>query len=77
MARQYYAYGLSHPRLYRDFAAAGLPRSVRPAAREWRWLLGHLPDLLRSRRARAVWVTRCAMRCGRIVGSLRNRVVFP
>ncbi|AVT32558.1 hypothetical protein C6361_27305 [Plantactinospora sp. BC1] len=77
MARQYYSYGLSHPRLYRDFAAAGLPRSVRPAAREWRWLLRHLPDLVRSRKARAVWVTRCAMRCGRIVGSLRNRVVFP
>lgn len=77
MARQYYAYGLSHPRLYRDFAAAGLPCSVRAAAREWGWLLRHLPDLVRSRKSRAVWVTRCAMRCGRLVGSLRNRVVFP
>ncbi|MBE1485342.1 glycosyltransferase involved in cell wall biosynthesis [Plantactinospora soyae] len=77
MARQYYSYGTSHPRLYRDFATAGLPRSVRSAAREWRWLLHHLPDLFRSRKARAVWVTRCAMRCGRLVGSLRNRVLFP
>jgi glycosyltransferase involved in cell wall biosynthesis len=77
MARQYYSYGTSHPRLYRDFATAGLPRSVRSAAREWRWLLRHLPDLVRSRKTRAVWVTRCAMRCGRIAGSLRNRVFFP
>jgi glycosyltransferase involved in cell wall biosynthesis len=77
MARQYYSYGLSHPRLFRDFAAAGLPRSTRVAAREWGWLLAHLPHLVRTRRHRAVWVTRCAMRWGRLVGSIRHRVLFP
>jgi glycosyltransferase involved in cell wall biosynthesis len=77
MVRQYYWYGTSHPRLYRDHAAAGMPRRGEPpASRVWWWLLTHLPDLGRSRPARAVWLTRCAMRWGRLVGSVRHRIRY-
>jgi glycosyltransferase involved in cell wall biosynthesis len=77
MARQYYTYGMTHTMLYRDFAAAGMPRlALAELRREWGWLVRHVPDLYRSRAQRAVWVTRLAMRTGRISGSIHNRVVY-
>jgi glycosyltransferase involved in cell wall biosynthesis len=77
MARQYYDYGRSHPRLYRAFRGAGMPRNgVRAGGRGWLELAGQLPALARSRPARAVWVTRAAMRWGRLVGSARHGVVY-
>jgi hypothetical protein len=77
MARQYYRYGKTHPMLYRDFAAAGMPRlTLTELRREWGWLARHVPDLCYSRAQRAIWLTRLAMRTGRIVGSIHNRVVY-
>ena len=77
MARQYYDYGRSHPKLYRAFRGAGMPRTgLRAGGRVWLGLAGQLPALAGSRRSRAVWLTRAAMRWGRIVGSARHRVVY-
>lgn len=77
MARQYYTYGRTHTMLYRDFAAAGMPRlALTELCREWAWLIRHVPDLYRSRAQRAVWMTRLAMRAGRIAGSIHHRVVY-
>ena len=77
MARQYYTYGKTHTMLYRDFAAAGMPRlTLAELCREWGWLVCHAPDLYRSQAQRAVWLTRLAMRAGRIAGSIHHRVVY-
>ncbi|MGH3801946.1 MAG: glycosyltransferase family 2 protein, partial [Pseudonocardiaceae bacterium] len=77
MARQYYIYGKTHTMLYRDFATAGMPRlTLAELCREWGWLARHVPNLYRSRAQRAVWLTRFALRIGRIVGSMQNRVVY-
>jgi glycosyltransferase involved in cell wall biosynthesis len=77
MARQYYIYGKTHTMLYSDFAEAGMPRlAFADLCREWGWLAHHMPDLYRSRAKRAIWLTRLALRAGRIVGSINNRVVY-
>jgi hypothetical protein len=77
MARQYYIYGKTHTMLYSDFATAGMPRlAFVDLCREWSWLARHVPDLYRSRAKRAIWLTRLALRAGRIVGSINNRVVY-
>jgi glycosyltransferase involved in cell wall biosynthesis len=77
MAHQYYTYGKTHTMLYRDFATAGMPRlTITELCREWGWLIQHAPDLCGSRAHRAVLLTRLAMRIGRIVGSIQNRVIY-
>ncbi|MGV9266903.1 glycosyltransferase family 2 protein [Kitasatospora sp. NPDC003701] len=74
IARQSYGYGRSHPRLYRDFAAHGMP-PARPgdAARAWWALLLHSPDLLGPTDRRAALLAQLALRTGRVVGSARHR----
>ncbi|HEV7806420.1 MAG TPA: glycosyltransferase [Solirubrobacteraceae bacterium] len=77
MAVQAYFFGRSHPRLFRDFRASGMPRSSVPAAvREWRWLARHVCGNLRDEHARARRLSRLALRLGRLVGSVRNRVLY-
>jgi glycosyltransferase involved in cell wall biosynthesis len=77
MVRQYYTYGKTHPMLYRDFAAAGMPRlTITELCHEWGGLIRHALDLYGSRAHRAVLLTRLAMRVGRIVGSVQNRVIY-
>ncbi len=77
MVRQYYRYGRTHPRLFKDFARLGMPRTnVAAVVREWGWLLRNLSSLAHSRAGRTVWLTRLAMRTGRLVGSARHRVVY-
>lgn len=77
MARQYYSYGRSHARLFRRFRPDGMPRSgLRSGAAAWWGLAVSAPGLVRSRRDRAVWLTRSALHWGRIVGSLQQRVLY-
>jgi glycosyltransferase involved in cell wall biosynthesis len=77
MAAQAYSFGRSHPRLYRDFSRFGMPRSsARAALRECAWLAAHVRSLARNRSGRAVWLSRLALRLGRIVGSAQNRVIY-
>ncbi|MGW0562182.1 glycosyltransferase [Streptomyces sp. NPDC003016] len=74
IVRQSYRYGRSHPELYRAFRAAGMPASK--AGSPWWWLLAHLVDPLLTADRRAAWLARAALRCGRLVGSVRCRVLY-
>lgn len=77
IVRQAYGYGRSDPMLFRGFRAAGMPPStIGQVSREWWWIVAHSPALLGSRTDRAVWLRRVAVRWGRIVGSLSNRVLY-
>lgn len=76
LARQRYRRGLGHVRRYRLFRAHGMPRAIHEALRGWAWLLAHLVDVARSPRHRRRWVARAATRAGRIVGSIRQRVLY-
>jgi GT2 family glycosyltransferase len=77
MAQQYFRYGTTHPQLFKDFASVGMPRSdTAEALREWGRLACRLCWPMGRRSDRAVWLTRAAMRTGRLLGSARHRVVY-
>lgn len=77
IARQSYGYGVSHPRLFRAFKKAGMPRSsLRLACREWMWIVLHIfyakgPDTLK-----ALWFKRAATAWGRLAGSVIERSLY-
>lgn len=74
--RQHHRYGTASPLLYRRFRAAGMPRtSAREAIGVWAWLMLALPALAWSPRLRGRWCVEGGLASGRIVGSLRNRVL--
>jgi glycosyltransferase involved in cell wall biosynthesis len=76
-ARQRYRWGKADARLFRDFSGSGMRRaSFADAARGWAWTLYTIPTLPWSPRQRGRWVVRTAQRWGRLVGSVRERVVF-
>lgn len=69
-AVQSHHFGSTRVQLYKRFKAWGMPRSSAAAAgREWRWIAGHSLDVLRSRQARGVWLSRTARSTGRLAGS--------
>lgn len=75
MARQFFGYGIGDSQLFRDFKLAGIPRtSVYKAFKAWAWLLVHIPELLRNRSRRGLWLKIAAQKAGLLVGSVRNRV---
>jgi glycosyltransferase involved in cell wall biosynthesis len=75
MVRQSYVYGKSDAQLYRSFRDHGMQRrSVREARASWRRQLTRVSDLANDRRAR--WLRVAARDVGRVVGSLRWRVLF-
>jgi glycosyltransferase involved in cell wall biosynthesis len=75
--RQSYNYGKSHTRLYKHFAAHGMPRPQAGATRRAWWQLAlHAPGALRSRQALGTWLGNLARRWGRLVGSLRHRTHY-
>jgi hypothetical protein len=77
LARQWWSYGESDAQLYRHFRHIGMPRrDTATALREWTRLIRRCPDLLRSAKRRAFWVTQAARSAGRIRGSIRYRVMF-
>jgi GT2 family glycosyltransferase len=77
LARQQFAYAASHPALFRKFRAQGLARR-HPARAPLTWARLALRSwwLLRSRHHRALWARHAARAAGRIVGSVRHRVVY-
>lgn len=76
MARQFYRYGRSGAQLHRAFRGAGMPRpDNRDALRRWRKLAASIPDLWHSDERRGQWTQKAAFRVGRVVGSLRARVL--
>lgn len=77
LLRQSYRDGTTHPHLYRDFRAAGMPpSSVAGAARAWLRLVWRLPRALRTDEGRRAWVTDLGQQAGRIVGSVRFRTLY-
>jgi glycosyltransferase involved in cell wall biosynthesis len=75
--RQQVAYGRSQPGLYRRFRAHGLPRtSVARALAFWAGFLLRLLLLAVSPRHRAVWLRQAGRRWGRLVGSVKERVLY-
>jgi glycosyltransferase involved in cell wall biosynthesis len=74
--RRFTAYGRCGPVLYRRFRADGLRRDVTVAAKTWVWLAVSSPQLLRPER-RARWASIAGWRTGRLLESLRQRVLFP
>jgi glycosyltransferase involved in cell wall biosynthesis len=78
LARQWYGYGVVAPRLYRSFRPLGMPGpDLREALAAWRWLARRSIRLLPSREGRGNWLRIASLRTGRLVGSIRHRVLFP
>lgn len=74
---QRYRFGRADPRLYRDFRASGMPPSgFQDGLRAWFKLLRRGPGAVRSQRARYRLMREVAMRLGRLVGSIRFRVLY-
>jgi glycosyltransferase involved in cell wall biosynthesis len=75
-ARQAYEFGVSNPALYLAFRERGMPRSSTfGALKNWLWLLLHLPWTMNTGHRRR-WIRDAARRWGRLVGSIRFRVLF-
>jgi glycosyltransferase involved in cell wall biosynthesis len=77
-AKQEYRWGKADARLFRDFAAVGMKRTA-PGYALGRWALTicGIPMLPFSSRVRGRWMVRAARCCGRLVGSVHERVFFP
>ena len=77
LARQHYRYGTSGPRLYRRFRDFGMPRR-RPTEtlKTWAWILSTWPAAAWSERFRGRWALEAALACGRVTGSMGNRVLY-
>jgi cellulose synthase/poly-beta-1,6-N-acetylglucosamine synthase-like glycosyltransferase len=77
MVRQHYRWGLTEPQLYRDFRTAGMPRSRGPGVnRTWEYLTVHADHRVATGAGRRWWLRQCALRCGRVAGSIRSRVLY-
>jgi len=76
-ARQFFNYGRVEPHLYLLYRERGLARSsTRKAIRDWAWIVLRVGDLFRSADRRGAWLRRFAYRRGRLMGSMRERVLF-
>ena len=69
------AYGRCGPALYRRYKSEGLRRDLTVAAKTWVWLAVSSPRLLRPD-FRARWASIAGWRIGRLVESVRLRVLF-
>jgi glycosyltransferase involved in cell wall biosynthesis len=75
--KQRYGYSVSLPELYRRFRVHGMPRSpLSAAARDWAWAAMRLPTLPFTPRWRRAWGRTTGSRSGRLVGSIRHRVLY-
>jgi hypothetical protein len=75
VAREGYGRGVCTARLYRDFKHRGMRRpTLARAARRWLWVLVRTPYLLSPAR-RGLWARRAGEALGRLVGSVRFRVL--
>ncbi len=72
---RYTAYGRCGPLLYRRFRADGLRRDLVIAAKTWVWLVVSTPRLCQPQ-FRDRWARIAGWRIGRLVESVRQRVLF-
>ena len=76
-ARQSYGYGKAYPRLYRDFRGHGMPRgSAMRGIKAWWWIVSHVSWVARRGTERNAWFRGVGIHIGRLVGSLRWRVLY-
>lgn len=75
--RQAYRYGIADTYLYTRFRSDLAPPRPKHLAAAYLRLLLAGTACLRSAGDRGAWLTRVANRAGRLVGSVRNRVVYP
>ena len=73
--RRYTAYGRSGPALFLRFRKEGLRRDLALAAKTWVWLAVSTPRLLRTE-FRDHWARVAGMRTGRLMASVRLKVLF-
>ncbi|MEA2447772.1 MAG: hypothetical protein QOK47_1409 [Actinomycetota bacterium] len=76
-AKQQFDRARSQVQLFAKFRSAGMPRmSTRIALLTWGSLVYRLPFLLWSSHWRRIWLLRAALVSGRLLGSLRWRVLY-
>jgi glycosyltransferase involved in cell wall biosynthesis len=73
--RRYTAYGRSGPALFRRFRKEGLRRDLVLAAKTWMWLAVSAPRLLQPE-FRDHWARVAGMRTGRLLASVRTKILF-
>ena len=73
LARQAFRAGRATAQAFADGQAS--PRSIKETVQDWAWLVIRVPTLA-SRMRRGIWVRRAAQAMGRLVGSVRWRVVY-
>lgn len=74
--RQHVDYGLSQPALYRRFRESGMPRrGLLTVGKSYLMMLVWLPKLL-DPGGRGEWMRHLAIRWGRVLGSIRERVLY-
>jgi glycosyltransferase involved in cell wall biosynthesis len=77
LGRQHFRYGTAGPRLYRDFAGAGMTRpDPLRSLRTWAWLGLAAPAAAASPRQRGRWALELGLKLGAVRGSLSSRVLF-
>jgi glycosyltransferase involved in cell wall biosynthesis len=73
---QVFRYHTAEPKLYRQFRPHGFPRrSARDVLASWARLLARAPNVARGREPRLRWLALLVLHVGRLVGSVRHRVV--
>lgn len=78
VARQVYDYARMEALLYREYRDHGARRrKARQLARAYLYPVTRLPYLAMSRHRRGLWVVVASENCGRIVGSVQQRVICP
>jgi hypothetical protein len=69
--------GIAEPGLYRRHRERGMPRATATeVVEQYRWLCRTLPDVVAGCRDRHQWAHHAGKRIGRVIGSIRNRVVY-
>ena len=75
--RQWYTWGRQYPMLYRDFRAHGMRWRPAQAARGWAGALRRLPRVLGATPSGRLDAVRpIVVRVGRLVGSVKHRVLY-
>jgi hypothetical protein len=68
---------MASAQLYKAFRDAGMPRlGWRAVARNVRWIVLNVPDLVRSPARRGRWIRRTVTQLGKVRGSFRYRVLY-
>ena len=77
LAKQHFGYGAAEPRLYKTFKESGFRREPpRTVVGIYVRILKDIPYLFTRPQMRGIWVRKVAHTLGRIVGSIKNRVIF-